>query len=228
MVELCPACGAGTVEGAIFCHRCGRRLSTVHGQLDEAEPAAVAGGPPLADVSESGDANAEVVSFDEPAEPEEMLWSGTYSHRAVIAAWLVAGAATLTIGALCMLFAELLEALFIMLVCAVVSLGGVGLYLFHRRLNARYALTSRQFVQRMCIPTQVTCRIDVAMIDDIVFSQGPIERVVGVGTIMVTLSGDVDMELLLRGIANAEEIASRIDMARRAERRRRGWYINDE
>lgn len=227
MVELCTSCGAETVERAVYCHRCGHRLADMSNDSGDAERTVAAGEPPVPDMTETSGASVQVMSLVDLDGPEEILWSGTYSYRAVFAAWILAGALTVVVGAASMRYVGLLDALFIVLVWAVVFLGGVALYLFYRRLNASYVLTSSHFVVDMCMPTRMTCRIDVALIDDVAFYQGWIERCLGVGTVVMSLSGQIDIHLLLPGIANVEQVALQIDTSRREARRRRGWYIND-
>jgi membrane protein YdbS with pleckstrin-like domain len=70
-----------------------------------------------------------------------------------------------------------------------------------------------------------TDRIEVIDIDDVAFTQGPVERVFGLGTVRITSSDQSHPELSLPGIENVQIVAGLIDDARRNERRRRGLYI---
>jgi hypothetical protein len=67
--------------------------------------------------------------------------------------------------------------------------------------------------------------VEVIDIDDVSYSQGPIERLLGVGTIKLLSSDVSDPQLILRGIDDVQRVATLIDNARREERRRRGLYL---
>ena len=71
----------------------------------------------------------------------------------------------------------------------------------------------------------MTDRIETIDMDDIAFVQGPVERVLGIGSIKVTSSDRTHPELHLIGIENVQHVAEMIDNARRAERLRRGIHI---
>ena len=62
-------------------------------------------------------------------------------------------------------------------------------------------------------------------IDDVTFSQGLVQRMVGVGTIRIVSSDRSHPELFLYGIADVQEVAETLDDVRRKERRRRGLHI---
>jgi hypothetical protein len=62
-------------------------------------------------------------------------------------------------------------------------------------------------------------------IDDVAFSQGLIQRMLGVGTIRVTSSDRSHPTLALLGIDEVDRVSGMIDDARRKERRRRSLHI---
>ncbi|NLX98142.1 MAG: PH domain-containing protein, partial [Rhodopirellula sp.] len=97
--------------------------------------------------------------------------------------------------------------------------------LCYRRMSVRYLLTTQKFVHERGILRRKTDRIESIDMDDISFEQGPLERLVGVGTIRITSSDRSHPELLLPGIENARRVSEQFDDARRAERRRRGLHI---
>jgi membrane protein YdbS with pleckstrin-like domain len=99
------------------------------------------------------------------------------------------------------------------------------LLLCYRRMSVRYLLTTQRFVHESGILRRVTDRIEVIDIDDITFEQGPLERLVGVGTIRVSSRDRSHPQLELPGIENVKDVSERFDNARRAERRRRGLHI---
>ena len=109
-------------------------------------------------------------------------------------------------------------------VAAFVWLYLIGL-LVYRKLSVRYELTTERFIHEVGILRRVTDRIEVIDIDDVNYTQGIIERMVGVGTIKISSSDRSHPELTMRGIDDVKRIADEIDDVRRAERRRRGLHI---
>ena len=76
--------------------------------------------------------------------------------------------------------------------------------------------------------TPVQCArlgIEVIDIDDVTYTQGVVQRIVGVGTIKISSTDRTHPELALLGIDDVERIADMIDDVRRQERRRRGLHI---
>jgi hypothetical protein len=73
--------------------------------------------------------------------------------------------------------------------------------------------------------TRHTRRIETIDIDDVSFQQGLLDRLLGVGTIVIHSSDRTDPVMVLSGIDRVQQVANRIDEARRAERVRRGLHI---
>jgi uncharacterized membrane protein YdbT with pleckstrin-like domain len=103
----------------------------------------------------------------------------------------------------------------------VIAIGGY----VYKRLSVQYELTTQRFVHQAGILVRRTDRIEVLDIDDVSFTQGIIQRMLGVGTIRLTSSDRTHPELVLNGIDKVQEIASMVDDVRRAERRRRSLHI---
>ena len=95
----------------------------------------------------------------------------------------------------------------------------------YRKLNVHYQLTPRRFVHQAGLLRRATDHIEVIDVDDVAFSQGPIQRLVGVGTIKIMSSDTSHPELFLEGIDQVAHVANLIDEARRAERQHRGLFI---
>jgi membrane protein YdbS with pleckstrin-like domain len=93
------------------------------------------------------------------------------------------------------------------------------------RLSVEYTLTTQRLIHKRGLLRRVTDRVEVIDIDDVSYSQGPIERLLGIGTIQLLSSDVSDPQLVLRGIDNVQQVATLIDNARREERRRRGLYL---
>ncbi len=235
MTTTCPACGVPAVAGAVYCHRCGRALgdsaSTEAGGVAPTAPGAAPGvfpSPSSSPSVPSSVADPEAAVAQQAAGPdageEQVLWEGSFSAKAAPGLWLTA--ALITIGALVLgLQVGLDEGLFLGLLAAVIALGGTALYVMYGKLSVHYRLTSRRFIRQAGLIRRVSDCIEVIDLDDVAFSQGPFERLVGVGTIKIMSSDVAHPELFLDGIDRVAEVARLIDEARRAERRRRGLFI---
>ena len=97
--------------------------------------------------------------------------------------------------------------------------------LFYRQLAEHYYLTNRRFIHERGLLWRVIDRIEAIDIDDVSYQQGPIERLLGVGSIQIRSSDNSHPQLELLGIEKAREIAEQIDEVRRQERRKRGLHI---
>ncbi|MDZ7620061.1 MAG: PH domain-containing protein, partial [Patescibacteria group bacterium] len=157
-------------------------------------------------------------------EQEEVLWEGGYSSRAMLGRWLFSGLAT--VASLIPGFIWPIGYVWLGIGVFVVVLWAYQVsVLFSRRMSVRYRLTSQRFVHESGILRRVTNRIDLIDIDDITFEQGVADRMVGVGMIRISSSDRTHPELLLVGIEDVVRVAGLIDETFRAERRRRGLFV---
>ncbi|MCD4727445.1 MAG: PH domain-containing protein [Pirellulales bacterium] len=212
----CPACGVDVVQEAVFCHKCGHRIDSPDegfpdNQRDEAGPA---------------DSFREAVAQRKlQDEPERELWRGGYSSKAMIGGWVISGLVTLVLLVVGVLWVR--QAVWWIVLLAAILL--VWLYhvavLCYRRMNVRYKLSTQRFVHESGILRRKTDRIEVLDMDDITFEQGPLERLMGVGTIRIVSSDHSHPDLSLPGIENVKAVSEQFDDARLAERRRRGLHI---
>lgn len=154
---------------------------------------------------------------------EESIWEGGYSPKAMVGTWLF-----LVVLSIAILVGTILSGL----VTLPIALGLVllvwlaaGLLYAWRRLGVHYELTSQRFLHQTGILTRRTDRIELIDIDDVSFTQGPVERIFSVGKIVVTSSDRSHPVLSMIGIANVKRVAGLIDDARRRERRRRSLHI---
>ncbi|MEM6363711.1 MAG: PH domain-containing protein, partial [Planctomycetota bacterium] len=156
-------------------------------------------------------------------EPEESLWQGSYSPKAMIGSWILLGLVSIALLILPILIEGLTFgiALIVVLVLWVLVGGNYARW----RLGYHYELTSQRFIHKSGIITRRTDRIEVIDIDDVSYEQGPIQRIFGVGSVHITSSDRSDPELHLNGIAKVSEVSGLIDDVRRAERRRRSLHI---
>ncbi len=210
---LCPQCGTETAAEAVYCHRCGTRLDD-----------AAASSPSEATGAEKFQAAANA-QRNRPDEPEQELWQGSYSPRAMIGLWIVGGLVTLAAlvagamlgfgktGWLVILVAILLLWLWLLITYT------------RRRLGVRYRLTSQRFFHESGILRHVIDRVEVIDIDDVTCTQGPVERLLGIGTMRLSSSDRTHPELVIHGIEDVNRISGMVDDARRRERIRRGLHI---
>jgi uncharacterized membrane protein YdbT with pleckstrin-like domain len=158
--------------------------------------------------------------------PEEEIWTGGYSPKAMFGAWIGAAAATIAglVGAVFLPFDNTWK-WSILGIGAVLLWGGLLLSLAVQRLSVKYRLTNQRLFHEKGILRRVTDRIEVIDIDDVTVVQGIVERMLNVGTIRVTSSDRTNPELQMPGIDDVKIVADMIDKARRAERERRGLFI---
>ena len=160
--------------------------------------------------------------------PERSLWKGGYSPKAMYGSWLVTAVVSVALLIVGFLFVSGDQAgmIWSILGAVIVALWVfvIGLYLY-RRIGMSYELTTQRFIHQEGILKRTTDRIEVIDIDDVSFSQGIIQRMLGVGQIRITGSDRTHPELVLQGIDKVNEIATLIDDVRREERRRRSLHI---
>lgn len=157
--------------------------------------------------------------------PEEELWTGGYSPKAMYGLWIGAALATVAGLVAVVIWSNNGLGWSIFGIAVLLVWGGLLLTLTYRRLGVKYRLTNHRLFHEKGILRRVTDRIEIIDIDDVTFEQGLVERMLGVGTIHVSSSDRTSPELLMPGIDNVKEVADTIDNARREERRRRGVFI---
>jgi membrane protein YdbS with pleckstrin-like domain len=202
----CPHCNEQILNAARFCPQCGGKLGAgKEAPREKVRSAAQRGTDDFV--------------------PEEHLWEGSYSKLAMIGAWGTAGMLSLVSLAVG-LFGNITGTVWIALIAlnAAVWIGLVARY-FYLRFSRHYTLTSQRFTHMRGLLWRQSDRIETIDIDDVAFTQGPVERMFGIGTVRIISSDHSHPELMLPGIENVQHVAGLIDDARRKERRRRGLYI---
>jgi membrane protein YdbS with pleckstrin-like domain len=159
------------------------------------------------------------------APPEETLWSGSYSPKAM-ADWAAVAAVLTIVGAIvAVLTGPIGWAVFA--IGAVIVWAAVGLVALYRRMTVRYQLTTFRLFHETGLLSRTRDRIEVIDIDDVTLKQGLIERMFDVGTIYVQSSDMTHGNLLMAGIEDARTVTDLIDNTRRAERQRRGLFMEN-
>jgi membrane protein YdbS with pleckstrin-like domain len=207
----CAACGQETPEGSAFCSGCGAPLTGA--APNPAQPAAAAILQPRA---------------RGPATPtnEETLWSGSYSIKAMIG-WII-GAALLSIAGVVVAIIMARPLVSAGIGIAVLVLWVIiGLNALYRRMSISYQLTSFRLFHEAGILRRTRDRIEVIDIDDVTLQQGFVERMLNVGSIYIRSSDTTNPNLSMIGIDNARQVTDLIDNTRRAERQRRGIFMEN-
>jgi uncharacterized membrane protein YdbT with pleckstrin-like domain len=162
----------------------------------------------------------------EADEPEEAIWQGTFSSRAMIGNWILAGAVTVILPIIIVMTG--IGNWYTWWGYLVLSLGmwlWFALQLAFRKMTVRYYLTSQRLIHESGLLKRVTDRMEVIDIDDVSIEQKIVERMMGVGSIKIISSDRTHPELWMRGIENVRHVATLIDDIRRKERRKRALHI---
>jgi membrane protein YdbS with pleckstrin-like domain len=160
-----------------------------------------------------------------PQPNEEELWSGTYSPKAMVGPAI--GAAVLTLLGVIIAFVTGPVGWTVAGIAAVIVWAALGLVLLYRRLTVRYRLTTFRFFHETGLLSRTRNRIEVIDINDVTLQQGLIERMFNVGTIHIQSSDVTDPDIYLPGIENVGQVTDLIDNTRRAERQRRGLFMEN-
>jgi len=223
----CPKCSAEVQEAAIYCHKCGERLdcpeSSISLPAEEESPSPADDRPAPTAMERFKEAAA---GRQEAAnEPEGELWRGGYATKSMIGAWIVSVLISLGLFILPIWAGWGATGWWIILVLILLLWLYQFIALARRKLGVHYRLTSQRFFHESGILRHVTDRIEAIDMDDVVFEQTILERLVGVGSIRITSSDRSHPELYIHGIENVKEVASLIDEARHKERLSRGLHI---
>jgi membrane protein YdbS with pleckstrin-like domain len=218
----CPACGEEVVSEAVFCHKCGQRLKPENNETANNSPKN--GFPPS---DPAGLFQQAVASrADSSNLPEQEIWHGGYSPKAMLGSWVACGVGTVVLFLFGLFVMSWTFSYWLILLLAMVL---PWLYflavLSYRRMSVRYSLSTQRFIHESGFLRRINDRIELLDVDDITFEQGPCERLMGVGTLRVTSHDRSHPDLVLPGIEDIKKVASDFDNARLAERRRRGLHV---
>ena len=239
----CHECGTTILARASFCHECGtpakrrKRKRRSESEQPNSERSARRERRSRADDGDFEDREFEdgaqtrwdwarrQIKSSGTGDQENYLWSGTFSYKGMANQFLAAVAATIILPIAVTLSGArptLVNWSFIILGLVWVAL---LVNLVIRKLDVHYELTNQRLIHKYGILRRTVNRIEVIDIDDILFEQGIVERLLGAGTIEIISSDKTDPTIELQGIDEVFEVAELIDEARRAERIRRGVHI---
>jgi len=226
MTQTCKSCGQENPDTGSTCIQCGRSLAdaTVHTQ-----PLAVAEDAPLAPPQRL--AKGPASSTAGSAETEKPLWAGRASYKATLDHWLVFAMVLAVALVLLLAFgrADSPKPLrqFIHLLCWLVIVPP-GLWLTVKMLYLRWAFAYRLTEQRLFVDrgiiTRTTDQLELIRVDDIRVRQGLLDRLLGLGDVIVVSTDATDGTLVVRGIDKPHDVAELIRTQMR-QLRGKGLYI---
>lgn len=213
----CPACNAEVQSGSVFCSKCGASVSAsaqppVGQAADESHPGRRLQPAPLS-VPGTGD------------DDEQSLWDGRFSMLAMIGEWIGGGVITVAMIIVGVTFSFSSAGWWWTVAALVVMWLALAARLLYRQLSLRYYLTNQRFVHESGLLWRNIDRIEVIDVDDVTVQQGPVERMLGIGTIRLRSSDTNTPEFFVQGIEDVRRVAGLLDDARRKERRKRGLYV---
>lgn len=221
----CPHCETDAPDGAAFCPGCGRRLADAPGAPVQhtGQPLGKSPAPQANTAEQLQNRSAQIRAAGDVAEQE--LWRGSYNYKAMTGTLIAVGLITV-VGLVGLIkFSDKQWFRWLDLGCLMLLWLAVAVSMLRRRLGIRYRLTNQRLFIEKGILRRVTERIEVIDIDDLQFEQNLVERLFDVGSITLTSTDRSVPKFWLQGIEHVQEVSDLIDQARRAERNRRGLYI---
>jgi membrane protein YdbS with pleckstrin-like domain len=222
----CPVCDANADSEGAFCQHCGAKLPRSESVGDAETQSPPTESPterpqldPSTGSSSRGGRRRGVVDV-----PEETLWEGTFSYKAMIGLAVLCGVATIVLFVVALAYFEGLMRT-ILLIVIVVMWVLLAARTSSRRLGISYKLTNHMFYHRHGVLTRVTDRIELIEVHDVTYEQGVSDRLVNTGRIKIASSDRTDPIFYLLGVEDVERVAKLIDTARRDEQVRRGRRI---
>jgi membrane protein YdbS with pleckstrin-like domain len=212
---LCTACKTEIPGNSSFCPKCGKRTD------EAAVRPAVAGAP----IAVPGEAPRPAPLAASQAEPNKVLWSGCYSPKAMLGWWILEAVVIVAAITAAVLVPFPPITWIVAGAVIVISLLWVLSVMLIRQMSLSYELSNEQLIHREGLLKRVTNRIETIDIDDVTHEQSLLERMLGIGSILVISSDKTHPRLTLRGIDDVQRVADVIDNTARDQRRRRSAYV---
>ena len=165
----CTKCHAESTPEAKFCHQCGTNLTSPTSESTARDRFA--------------DAVSEKMDLDDP--PEKVLWQGSYSILAMASSWALAGILSVALLLFSALYGLGGTGWLTVLGVLVFVWAGLGLQLIYRQLSVHYYMTNQRFIHERGLLWREIDRIEAIDIDDVSYQQGPVERMLSIGTILI-------------------------------------------
>lgn len=163
-----------------------------------------------------------------PHADEKEVWAGGYSIQAFYGSTILLASVSL-IALIVILVAPGLRGsslTWTIYLIAVIGCLGIlyALYLYNR-FNRWFVVTTERIIHREGIFVRRHHVLELIRVDDVTFEQGPIDSLIGCGSIFIDSTDSSHPELELSGIREVQKIADLIDSCRRAERKKRGIHV---
>ena len=159
--------------------------------------------------------------------PEAELWAGRISFKDSLGRWTIYVLAVIAAVVLVVMVDKGRHKFvsYALWIAAVL----VGLYLLggmlYRRWSLRYRLTDqRLFIERGLIGRNID-QTELVRVDDVRVHQGVIDRILGLGDVVVVSADRTDPETVLAGIENPMAVAEHIRTQVRRFRNKRSLYV---
>ncbi len=239
----CSKCAAEIPDGASFCGQCGAPIAgdetpspeeaTAYpddrsgeiGELEEKSESDARPSVPPQTPRERFEQSASQQMEQTPDEPEQQVWRGSYATQAMYGHFLTGLIVAIVLSVLFFKWRPFGQALAWSIIGLLVIQAALYGWLLVRKLSVKYELTTQRLIHQKGLFSRTTDRIELIDIDDVTYRQGPVQRMLNVGTIRITSSDRTHPELDMPGIEGVREISDKIDDLRRAERRRRSLHI---
>lgn len=139
-----------------------------------------------------------------------LLWAAGCILLAILVGWLQSGWEALTF------WAAVGWTLLIVVVAGVIVFGGIAL----KVLSCRYRVsTQRLFIERGIFSRTVD-QTELIRVDDVRLYKGVLDRICGLGTVIVRSTDASDNETVIAGVADPEQVAEAIRQHMRTLRRK--------
>lgn len=209
------------------CPNCGSELDPLTGVCPQCQ----GGENPAQATARAPASGAETEQAPKRGDPDVELWKASYSPWGMIGTWMTLGIITIIVFVVDILLMRG------PLKNQVGPLWGITLGLvaiawlvflaiaWYRKMTIQYRLTTYRFYHRKGFVFRTVDSMEVIDIDDIAMHQNLLERLVGVGRVILRTKDPSDPFLVLHGVPNPEEAFKKIDKARRDEQIRRSIKV---
>ncbi len=232
----CNQCGRVIADDAAFCPYCGERLASPLAPRGASVPPIESVVNPTAATNPADPAathpavaaerlKQEPTRFGSKDPQEEELWNGAYSPKAMLGQFILVDIITTVAVLGVFLYANHPMSWLALVVGLAILWGAMAIAFLNRRFTVHYRLTRFRLFHEHGIVAREIDRMETIDIDDVTVRQGPVERMLGIGTIVIASTDRTEPQLYMRGIDNVTAVADLIDSTRRAERQRRGLHL---
>jgi|YelNatPaOPRAMG01_1025707.scaffolds.fasta_scaffold103203_2 uncharacterized membrane protein YdbT with pleckstrin-like domain len=209
------------------CPNCGSELDPLTGVCPQCQGSE----NPAQATARAPASGAETEQAPKRGDPDVELWKASYSPWGMIGTWMTLGIITIIVIVVDILLMRG------PLKNQVGPLWGITLGLvaiawlvflviaWYRKMTIQYRLTTYRFYHRKGFVFRTVDSMEVIDIDDIAMHQNLLERLVGVGRVILRTKDPSDPFLVLQGVPNPEEAFKKIDKARRDEQIRRSIKV---